>query len=169
MHMSFWRDRKGAASALIGVVTVMMAMMLFALAFDAAFLYARRDAIKQALDYSNMAVYRELDRDRLADGDLYLNEITAQDTFREFLAQNLRLDGNLNPRPGSPAAGPVEVVDFRVFNPQDLPNTDGLGNPVTEVSVYSQIRVPVRPVFVGLFTTVSVPVAITTDVPEGLP
>lgn len=57
---------------------------------------------------------------------------------------------------------------FRVFNPKDLPNTDGLGNQVTEVSVYSQIQVPVRPVFSGLFATVPVPVAITTDVPEGV-
>lgn len=37
------------------------------------------------------------------------------------------------------------------------------------VSVYSQVRLPVRPVFSGLFTTVSVPVAITTYVPDGLP
>lgn len=164
----FWQDNKGTAAAIIGVVTVMLAMMLFALAFDTAFLYARRDAIKQALDYSNMAVYRNLDLDKLADGILYINKTAAEDTFQEFLAQNLRLDESLNPLPGSYAAGPVQVVDFRVFNPEDLPNTDGLGNPVTEVSVYSQVRVPVRPVFSGLFTTVSVPVAITTDVPDGV-
>ncbi|KKM13048.1 hypothetical protein SY88_00320 [Clostridiales bacterium PH28_bin88] len=165
----FCQDNKGTAAAIIGVITVMLAMMLFALAFDTAFLYARRDAIKQALDYSNMAVYRNLDLDKLADGILYINKTAAEDTFQEFLAQNLRLDGSLNPLPGSLAAGPVQVVDFRVFNPEDLPNIDGLGNPVTEVSVYSQVRVPVRPVFSGLFTTVSVPVAITTDVPRGLP
>jgi len=87
--MSFWRDRDGAASAIIGVITVMMAMMLFALAFDAAFLYTRRDAIKQALDYSNMAVYRNMDRGKLADGILYIDKKAAQETFRDFLAQNL--------------------------------------------------------------------------------
>lgn len=63
----------------------------------------------------------------------------------------------------------MEVVDLLVFNPEDLPNTGGLGNQVTEVSVYSQVRVPVWLIFSGLFTTVSVPVAITTDVPDGLP
>jgi len=167
--MLFWRDKKGAASAVIGSITIMVAMMLFALAFDTAFLYARRDAIKQALDYSNMAVYRNLKRNKLADGIIEINETAGQDTFRQFLAQNLRLDGNLNPLEGSLAAGPVQIIDFKVFNPEDLPNIDGLGNRVTEVSVYSQIRVPVRPVFSGLFTTVSILVAITTDVPEGLP
>lgn len=164
--MNFWHNREGTASAIIGMLTVMIAMMLFALAFDTAFLYARRDAIKQALDYSNMAVYRNMDRGKLADGILYIDKTAAQETFRDFLAQNLRLDESLNPLPGSHAAGPVQVVDFRVFNPEDLPNIDGLGNRVTEVSVYSQIRVPVRPVFSGLFTMVSVPVAITTDVPD---
>jgi len=167
--MLFWRDRKGGATAVIGAIITLISMMLFALAFDTAFLYARRDAIKQALDYSNMAVYRNLNREKLVDGILEIDVISAQDTFREFLANNLRLDGNLNPLPGSLAAGPVQVVDFQVFNPEDLPNTDGLGNIVTEVSVYSQIRVPVKPIFSGLFSTVSVPVAITTDIPEGLP
>lgn len=167
--MLFWRDRKGGATAVIGAIITLISMMLFALAFDTAFLYARRDTTKQALDYSNMAVYRNLNREKLADGILEIDVISAQDTFREFLANNLRLDGNLNPLPGSLAAGPVQVVDFQVFNPEDLPNTDGLGNIVTEVSVYSQIRVPVKPIFSGLFGTVSVPVAITTDIPEGLP
>lgn len=167
--MQFWRDRKGAASAVVGSIILLVAMTLLALAFDTAFLYARRDAIKQALDYSNMAVYRDLNREKLADGILAIDKTAAQDTFREFLAQNLRLESNLTPRPGSFAAGLVQVVDFRVFNPEDLPNTDGLGNPVNEVSVYSQIRVPVKPLFSGLLTTVSVPVAITTDIPEGLP
>jgi len=150
------------------VIIVTITMMLFALAFDTAFLYARRDTIKQALDYSNMAVYRNMDRDKLADGILYIDKSAAQGTFREFLAQNLQLDADLNPLTGSLATGPVQVVDFQVFNPEDLPNTDGLGNPVTEVSVYSQIRVPVQPVFSGFFTIVSVPVAITTDVPDGV-
>jgi len=167
--MLFWCDRKGGASAVIGSIIIFIAMLLLALVFDTAFLYARRDAIKQALDYSNMAVYRNLNREKLADSILEIDKTAAQETFREFLAHNLRLDGNLNPLPGSLAAGVVDIVDFRVFNPEELPNTDGLGNPITEVSVYSQVMVPVKPLFSGLFTTVSVSVAITTDIPEGLP
>lgn len=167
--MRFWDDRKGTASAVIGMIFVMIAMMLIALVFDTAFIFAKRDAIKQALDYSNMAVYRNLNEEKLAEGILEIDKTTAQDTFQEFLIKNLRLDSSLNPLPDSLAAGPVEVEDFRVFNSEDLSNTDGLGNLVTEVSVYSQIRVPLKPVFSGIFTTFSVPVAITTDIPVGLP
>lgn len=167
--MRFWDDRKGTASAVIGMIFVMIAMMLIALVFDTAFIFAKRDAIKQALDYSNMAVYRNLNEEKLAEGILEIDKTTAQDTFQEFLIKNLRLDSSLNPLPDSLAAGPVEVEDFRVFNSEDLPNTDGLGNLVTEVSVYSQIRIPLKPVFSGIFTTFSVPVAITTDIPVGLP
>lgn len=167
--MQFWENRKGTASAVIGMIFVMIAMMLIALVFDTAFIFAKRDAIKQALDYSNMAVYRNLNEEKLAEGILEIDKTTAQDTFQEFLIENLRLDSSLNPLPDSLAAGPVEVEDFRVFNSEDLPNTDGLGNLVTEVSVYSQIRIPLKPVFSGIFTTFSVPVAITTDIPVGLP
>ena len=167
--MRFWDDRKGTASAVIGMIFIMIAMMLIALAFDTAFIYARRDAIKQALDYSNMSVYRNLNKERLAEGILEIDKTMAKDTFQGFLIENLRLDSSFNPQADSLAAGPVEIEDFRLFNPDDLPNTDGLGNRVTEVAVYSQIRVPLKPVFSGIFATFSIPVAITTDIPVGLP
>ena len=44
-------------------------MMLFALIFDVGYLFVRKEVIKQALDFSNMAVYRDLDPDRLAEGE----------------------------------------------------------------------------------------------------
>lgn len=152
----------------MGSVAILLGVLVLALAFDVGFLYTRRQVIKQALDYSNMAVYREMDRNKLADGILYIDEVAGQDTFREFLARNLKLDGDLNPLPGSLAAGRVEILDFRVFNPEDLPGVDGMGHPVDEVTVFSAIRVPVRPVFSGLFATVPITVAITTDAPAGV-
>lgn len=59
-------------------------------------------------------------------------------------------------------------LSFRVFSQEDLPGVDRLGNPVTEVSVYSQIRVPVRPIFSELFSMVTLLVAITTDIPKDM-
>ncbi|MBO8129662.1 MAG: hypothetical protein H0Z39_10805 [Peptococcaceae bacterium] len=166
---SFLRDRKGTGSAIIGLAAIFMGIMLFALVFDVGYLFVKREVIKQALDFSNMAVYREIDEAKLADGELYINEAPAQDTFLVFLQDNLKLDSSLNPLPGSVVTGQVQVVDFRIYNPGDLPTVDPLGTPINEVAVHSHIIAPVRPVFSGMFTTVDLPVAITTDIPNGWP
>ena len=60
------------------------------------------------------------------------------------------------------------MVSFEVFNPDDLPATDSLGNTIDEVSIHSRIMVPLEPMFAGLFMTVNMPVAITTDIPAGV-
>lgn len=164
--MRLCRDDRGSASSILGVAALLLALSLFALMVDVGYLYMRRDAIKRALDHANMSVFREIDQERLADGVLWIDPIAGADTFGTFLQRNLRLDPTLNPLPGSPASGPVQIEAFQVYNPPDLPAVDPLGHPVSEVSVYSQIRVPVRPLFIGLFRPVDLRVAVLTDIPD---
>lgn len=168
MKNSFLTNKKGNASAILGLFIILISTMMFGLMFDVGYLIMRRDIAKNALDFSNMAVYREVDDNHLADGELYINEGSAENTFLNYLQYNLKLDSNLNPLPNSIASGRVEVVSFEVFNPDELPATDSLGNTVNEVSVHSRIVVPIKPMFAGLFTTINMPVAITTDIPEGV-
>jgi len=164
----FFRNQKGNANTIIGLAVIMTGVMMFALIFDIGYLYVRREAIKQALDFSNMAVYKEVDTGKLADGKLYINETPGQNTFLAYLQSNLKLDGSLKPLPGSMASGQVTVVSFEIYNQNELPATDSTGNIVEEVSVHSRIIMPVQPVFSGLFTSVNLPVAITTDIPDGV-
>jgi len=165
---SFLKNNEGNGSVLMGLAIIMTGVMAFALMFDIGYLIMRRDVAKNALDFSNMAVYREINEDRLADGELYINKGPAEDTFLNYLQHNFKLDSSLNPLPNSIACGQVEVVSFEVFNSDDLPATDTLGNTIDEVSVHSRLVVPLEPMFIGLFTTVNMPVAITTDIPEGV-
>ncbi len=67
---------------------------------------------------------------------IYINEAAAESTFRNFLQKNLKLDASLRPLSGSVAAGQVDIVEFAVFNPGDLPATDSLGNTLDEVAVH---------------------------------
>lgn len=162
------QDHRGTASSLVGVVAIMLAFTVFALVYDVTYLYTKHQSLKNKLDFSNTAVFREIDQAALRNGALRINVMDGEDTFREFLTSNLRLDYNLHPLPGSMAAGPVSIQAMQIFNPEDLPALDGLGHPITEVSVYSEISVPVQPFFVGLFGPVNLRVAITTDAPAAL-
>lgn len=166
--MRFLHDKRGTATSIMGAVAILTAISVFALVFDLGYLALKQKAIKRGLDYANLAVFREIDQDLLARGVIHINQLPAEDTFRTYLQQNLRLDTSLAPLPGSIAAGPVSIDEFQVFNTEDLPAVDGLGHPITEVSVYSAITVPVQPFFIGLFGPVTLRVAITTDVPSGL-
>ncbi len=59
-------------SSITGLAAILIGTMLLALVFDVGFLSVKREAIKQAQDFSNMAVYREVDRGKLAEGELYI-------------------------------------------------------------------------------------------------
>ncbi|WP_374713244.1 TadE/TadG family type IV pilus assembly protein [Symbiobacterium terraclitae] len=164
--MRFLRDSRGNATSIMGAVAILTAISAFALVFDLGYLVLKQRTIKRALDYANLATFREIDRDLLQEGVIHINELPAQDTFLEFLRHNLRLDYNLDPLPGSVATGTVVVDDFIIYNSTDLPALDPRGRPVTEVSVYSRITVPVQPVFTGLFGPVNLPVVMLTDAPS---
>lgn len=140
--------------------------MSFALIFDVGYLMVRREIIKNAMDFSNMAAYREISTEKLAVNELYIDEVLAEETFEETLQHNLKLDSSLDPLSDSMASDTVKIVSFEVFNPDKLPATDSVGNLVEEVAVHSRIVVSLKPMFIGLFKTVDLPVAITTDIPK---
>lgn len=164
----FCRNHRGTASAIGGVVAALIGLTLFALAYDLGYLYVRRDFLKQSLDYSNMAVWRAVDTEALARGQIRVDPVEGYEAFLSHLQRNLKLKADLMPADGSFAAGRVEVTEFHVYNQEDLPAVDPAGNPVTEVSVYSEIVVPVKPFFSWLFRDVSLRVAILTDAPAGV-
>jgi len=118
------------------------------------------------LTYSALAAYRDVNEEALSVGELRLNIVEAENTFKEFLRSNLKLDENLNPIEGSIASGQVIINDFVVYNPENLPAVDPLGNYLDDVSIYCKITVPLTPFFAGYFTDVLIPAAITTDMPN---
>lgn len=166
--LAFWRNHKGTASAISGTLAALFGLTLFALVYDVAFVYVRRDVLKQALDYANMAVYRAVDVDALAHGQIRIDPDAGYDAFLSHLQRNLKLNDDLSPAEGSLVAGKVEVTAFEIYNPEALPTTDPTGHPVTNVAVYSEIMAPVRPFFSWLFPNVTLRVAILTDAPAGV-
>ncbi|MCF8010888.1 MAG: hypothetical protein K9L17_08255 [Clostridiales bacterium] len=129
----------------------------------------RKDVVRNALDISNMAVYKEVDVDKLSNGQLYIKEGPAENAFLNYLQKNLHLNDSLEPASdSSPVSGQVDIISFEVYNSTELPATDSVGNTVNEVSVHSHIEVPLKPVFSGMFDKITIPISITTETPDEL-
>jgi hypothetical protein len=61
-----------------------------------------------------------------------------------MLALNLKLDGNLDPKPGSVAEGRVEIKSLEIYG-NGFPTACPDGAVILRPSVHSSITVPVRP------------------------
>jgi len=84
--------------------------------------------------------------------DISIDPSDAYSTFREYLSKNMKLDGSLNPLPGSIAVSPVEILDFRVYNPGSYPAFCPGGVYINAPSIHVVISFQVdRPVLRGLF------------------
>lgn len=70
---------------------------------------------KRALNRSTHAAAQAVDQEKLADGIMDLNKEEARATALVYLRENLRLDENLLPLPGSFLQGPVSLLALDVI------------------------------------------------------
>ena len=173
------RENRGTGTLLVGVHIILFLVLIFALVLDINFLYVRRDMIKDALDASNMAVYSNIDQNRLLNGELYIDPEYGGEgvsDFIYFLEKNL--NASYNPDTGffHPVSPSFICAPFKlVLNKEDIGNEDyvyleisniGEGSPEDVLYVYSRARVTVKPIFMGLFNKhVKLSTYMLTDVP----
>ena len=80
--------------------------------------------IKDSLDMSNLATYKEISKEELGStGNIVFNEaqlIDAYNTFHKYLEKNFKLDVNLNAQNTDGFIdGKITINDFRIYNVKD--------------------------------------------------
>ena len=70
-------------------------------------------------------------------------------TFEEYLRTNLKLDATLTPTdPENGLVGDqVQILEFTVLNPADLPTSCSQGTIITNTAVHVVLIVPIRKLF----------------------
>lgn len=143
------RNDRGSASIFV-LVSCIVLLIVSALVFDVARLYAVKVCVRHSLNLALRAAVAQLDMDALADPDnsrLVIDPVQAEEKFYQVLQDNLRLDASNVPLPGSIADGPVKVCFFRVINQADLPFSYTYGDyqeTVDRIGATAIIKVPVR-------------------------
>lgn len=140
-------SKKGSAAAdvVIGAAMVVFVILpLFSAVIERFILMNKAQIAKDALDMTNMAVYNSIIAGQLGRTSVKFEAGGVLRIYRELLAENLKLDAEMDPLPGSIADGRVDIESIEIFTaglPQKCPEGTELSRP----SVHSCVNIPVKP------------------------
>ncbi|MCL6558597.1 MAG: hypothetical protein K6U74_07295 [Firmicutes bacterium] len=136
----------------LALVFLPVALGVFSLVMDIGRFYAMKVGARHAVNLALRSASAQIDLNLLRDPlnpQVRILPAEAETVFRQFLRENLRLDGNYYPLPGSPADGQVRVEYFQVVN--NVPYTYQFAyeggvyqETVTEPSVTAIVSFPVK-------------------------
>ena len=116
--------REAGYGFVLALLFLPVALVLFSLALDLGRFYAVKVGARHALNLALRSASAQLDMEALRDPQnsrVRILPVEAENAFRQVLRENLKLDGNDCPLPGSPVDGRVRVEYFRAVN--DVPFT----------------------------------------------
>ena len=134
---------------IIGAIIIFVLLPVFSAIMERYMLLVKVQAIKDAVDLTNLSSYFAMETEILGKGDVSFDEDKLLGKYKEMLAKNLRLDDGLNPEEGSIADCQVRiesVVLYSEYN-EDFPASCPEGASIMRPAVHSSIVVPVKPVF----------------------
>jgi len=168
--LKFLRDNRASYSstAVIGIKIITLFVIFSILLVDLFLFVLTRNVIKTQMDYANRAVYAELDMNRLARRELYIDPVQGQAKFYEYLRDNLDLNASLEQVNYRYRLLDVRVVDFRIYNESDLPATTPAGQTIDFVAVFSRLEVDIQPILFGFEPVITIRPYLITDLPDHL-
>jgi hypothetical protein len=104
------------AKLVFSVLMIVIWWMLHALQMDEELAMGTVHEGKRAVDRAAHAAAQQLDREKLELGLLSIKPELAEQSALAYLRENLSLDANLNPEPGSFLQDPPEIRVFKVVN-----------------------------------------------------
>ncbi|BBI35265.1 hypothetical protein [Cohnella abietis] len=104
------------AKLVFGVLMIVVWWMLHALQMDEEIAMGTVHEAKRAVDRAAHAAAQQLDREKLEMGVLSIKADRAESEIMAYLQENLSVDANLIPVPGSFLRDPVEVRAFAIIN-----------------------------------------------------
>lgn len=146
-NMSVRRGIKGSAAADVTIAAAMLIFMIlpvFSVIIEKYILSVKAQVIRDAVDITNISVYNALSPDDLGKVRVNASGERCAEIFKDMLARNLKLDGNLDPEQGSVAEGHVEIKSLEIYN-SGFPTTCPDGTSILRPSVHSSVIIPVKP------------------------
>jgi hypothetical protein len=141
------RDIRGSAvaeTAVAAAVLIFMILPVFSVIIEKYILSVKTQVIRDAVDITNISAYNALNPDDLGKVRVNASGERCAEIFKDMLARNLKLDGNLDPEQGSVAEGQVEIKSIEIYN-SGFPATCPDGTSILRPSVHSCVVIPVKP------------------------
>jgi hypothetical protein len=129
---------------LMAAMLVFIIMPVFSAVTEKYVLMEKARVIRDTVDVTNISAYNALTASELGKAAVDMSQTKILDIYREMLARNLKLDGNMDPKSDSIAEGRVEVLSL-VVRSSGFPAVCPEGETITRPTVHSCIQVPVKP------------------------
>lgn len=136
-------------------VLLFVILPIFSVVFEQYLLLLKGQAIKDAIDVTNLAAYNAMDIKAKSEkiivagrnqSEVTITENKIKDMFKPLLALNMNLNNDLTPKENSIAAGTVEIVEVNIYpTGMSFPATCPKGGIINRPSVHSVIKVPLKP------------------------
>lgn len=142
-----YRRQKGNAVLdviLFAAVVVFVIIPVFYYIIESYLILVKAQVIRDAVDLTNISAYEAIKVESLSGNVFDMNYEKLQAVYRNLLAKNLGLDGDMSPKPESVADEKVLIDSLSVYNGGTgaaCPNGTILDKP----SIHSCIIVPVKP------------------------
>ncbi len=129
---------------LMAAMLVFIILPVFSAVTEKYVLMEKARVIRDTVDMTNISAYNSLTASELGKAVVDMSQAKIMDIYREMLARNLKLDGNMDPKSDSIAEGRVEVLSLVVCS-SGFPAVCPEGVTITKPTVHSCIQVPVKP------------------------
>lgn len=155
---SILRNNKGSIVSdllILTFVIVFVLLPIFSIVFEQYLLLLKGQAIKDAIDVTNLAAYNAMDIKAKSEkiivagrnqDEITITENKIKNIFKPLLALNMNLNNDLTPKENSIAAGTVEIVEIKIYaTGMEFPYVCPKGGTINRPSVHSVIKVPLKP------------------------
>jgi hypothetical protein len=125
-------------------MVLLVILPVFAAIIEKFILLEKTEIIRSAVDMANISAYNALNAGSLGKVTVNFDHAEMLDIFEELLSDNLRLDKDLEPEPGSIAEGQVVISSLEIYCsglPVRCPDDVLIDRP----SVHSCIDIPIKP------------------------
>lgn len=128
------------------LAVVFVIIPIFSAVFEQHILLLKAQAIKDAVDITNLAAYNAMKVPEKSETKITATISDIRNNYIPMLALNMRLNNDLTPKEDSIAQGKVEIVNITVYpKGMSFPTTCPEGGTIRRPSVHSVIKVPIKP------------------------
>ncbi len=164
------RSIKGSVVTEIVIMAAMLVFIIlpvFSTIVEKYVLMEKARVIRDSVDMTNISAYNALSATVLGKAAVDVSHTEALNIYTVMLGRNLKLEGDMDPKPDSIAEERVEVLSLVVYS-NGFPAACPEGAPITRPTVHSCIRVPVKPslyrgIILGMLGRESIDIVVHVD------
>ncbi len=128
------------------LIIIFVVIPLFSSVFEQYVLLLKGQAVKDAIDITNLAAYNAMTITEKSENIITAAASDIKANYIPILALNMNLNSDLTPKENSIADGTVEIINITVYSKgMSFPITCPKGSIISRPSIHSIIKVPMKP------------------------